>query len=410
MKLAQLKTIVKRGESERLEFKSSTGGLSAGMQTVCAFLNSTHGGKIVFGVKDDGQIVGQIITDKTYKDLATEFNKIEPHVKIDVQYVRVAQDRQAIVVSVEPGTHAPYMYDGRSFIRNQSTTRRMSQGEYIYLYNQKNPTLWENLTTNNCKLVDLDRNRIKEIIRMAVFEKRLPESAISESVPSILKKLKLMVDDKLTNAAVILFCKKESKQFMQSNVMLARFKGINKSEFQDTKTYIANAFDLYDKAMDFLTFSLPIAARIESGKSHRIETPAIPFKVLREALTNALVHRDYSHAGGNMTVAVYDDRVNISNIGALPQGVLLNELSQEHSSIQRNPLIANIFYLCGKIERWGRGTLDMIDDCKSAGNPSPKYEEVGGTFSATLFFKEPIRTIIYESSKKITMSKAARKK
>lgn len=394
MKALQLKTLVKHGESEILEFKNTTGSLSAGMQTVCAFLNSDHGGTVIFGVKDNGKIVGQEVTDKTRKEIAAELNKIEPRAKVDVDYVKISSNLQAIVFSANPGEKAPYSYDGRAFVRNQSTTMRMAKEEYMYLHNQNNPELWESLTSLNCKLSDLDHNRIRQIARMAVVEKRLPEVAMKAGVLGILKKFKLIVNEKLTNAAVILFCKNEQKQFMQSSVKLARFAGTDKTEFLDTKMFNANAFDLYDKAIDFLTFSLPVAARIEPGNPKRVEEPAIPYNVLREAVTNALVHRDYSHTGGSIDVAVYDDRVNISNIGALPKGVLLNQLSKEHPSIQRNPLIAHVFYLCGKIEKWGRGTLDMIQDCKKAGNPAPKYEEVGGSFSVTLPFKTPIRNAV----------------
>jgi ATP-dependent DNA helicase RecG len=166
-----------------------------------------------------------------------------------------------------------------------------------------------------------------------------------------------------------------------------------------------NAFDLYDKAMDFLDFCLPVSARIEPGNPIRVEEPAIPYSVLREALANALIHRDYSYTGGSIAVAVYDDRVNISNTGHLPKGVLLKELSKDHQSVQRNPLIANVFYVCGKIERWGRGTLDMIKDCKEVGNPLPLYEEVGGGFSVTLPLKEPIRTVILKEASGVDISK-----
>lgn len=404
MHLADLKNIIKKGESERLEFKSSTGNLSSAMQTICAFLNSTEGGVVVFGVTDQGKIIGQAISDKTRKEIATELNRIEPFAKIDTKYVEVANDKFAIVITVEPGLKAPYTYDGRSFIRNQSTTGRMTKEEYIYLHNQNNQTLWKSLTNNSCKVSDLDRNRIKEIIRMAVFEKRLPEAALSASIPDTLKKLNLITDDELTNASVILFCKNEDKQFIQSHIKLARFKGIDKSEFLDTKSFKGNAFDLYDKAMDFLSQWLPVSAKIESGKSTRIESPAIPHKVLREAMTNALVHRDYSNAGGSIDVAVYDDRVNITNIGALPKGVALNQLAKEHPSIQRNPIIAHVFYLCGKIEKWGRGTQDMILDCKKSGNPLPIYEEIGGSFSVTFPLKEPISTVSNKQIKKPDLS------
>lgn len=390
MKISQLKALVKRGESEVLEFKTSTGSISTGMQTVCAFLNSDRGGAIIFGVKDDGQIIGQDVSDKTRKEIAVELNKIEPHAKIDVAYVKISTNRQAIVMHVNPGENAPYSYDGRSYVRSQSTTTRMAKEDYMYLHNKNNPTSWEGLTSSNCTLRDLDNNRIKEVIRAAVLAKRLPANAIRERVPDILKKFGLIKNEKLTNAAVILFCKNEQKQFMQSHIKLARFRGIDKTEFLDTKMFKANAFDLYDKALDYLHFSLPVAARIEPGKQNRVEEPAIPYKVLREALANALVHRDYSHAGGSIDVAIYDDRVNITNIGSLPKGILLKELSKEHPSIPRNPLIAHVFYVCEKIEKWGRGTLDMIQNCKNAGNPVPIYKEIGGSFSVTLPFRAPI--------------------
>ncbi len=404
MKIAQLKTLVKHGESERLEFKNSTGSIPAGMQTVCAFLNSDHGGIVVFGVKDNGQIIGQTVTDKTRKEIGFELSKIEPSVKIDVIYVPVDNDRKVIVLVVNPGEKIPYTYDGRAFIRKQSTTMRMTKEEYAYLHNKHNPTIWESLPNDVCKIADLDRTRIKDVVRMAISENRLTGVALSENVPSLLTKLKLMVDGKLTNAAVVLFCKNENKQFIQSNLKLARFKGFDKREFLDNKAFIANAFDLYDTAMDFLHFALPVAARIEEGNPIRVETPAIPYTVLREAVTNALVHRDYSNAGGSLSIAIYDDRVNISNIGSLPLGVSINELSKQHESIQRNPLIAHIFYICGKIERWGRGTLDMIQDCKKAGNPLPQFEETGRGFSVTLPLKEPIRSIIETRLQKIDLS------
>lgn len=410
MKLAQLKSLVKKGESETLEFKKTTANLSSGMATVCAFLNSDHGGMLIFGVKDDGQLVGQIVTDKTLKDIAADLKKIEPHPKIDVKYIPVAGERQAILFTVNPSENAPYTYDGRFYARNQSTTERMTKEEHVYLHNKNNPALWESLTNNACRLIDLDRNRIKEVVRMAVEVGRLPENAISATIPDILKKFKLIVNEKITNAAVILFCKNEDKQFFQSNIKLARFNGVDKTSFIDAKTFTGNAFDLYDKSMVFLSSNLPIAARIEEGNSNRIENPAIPFKVLREALTNALVHRDYSHAGGSVAVAIYDDRINITNIGSLPKGVQLNQLSKEHPSIKRNPLIAHVFYLCGKIEGWGRGTLDMIQDCKKAGNPPPKYEEIGGSFSLTLTFKEPLRAIITKEPKKINLKLTDRQK
>ncbi len=396
MTLKQLESLVKLGESETLEFKTSTATLGDAMETACAFLNSDHGGVVLIGVKNDGKIAGQEINDDHLRDLAIELKRIEPLTKIDVKSVVVDGKKKVIVLSVDPGSRAPYTYKSRPYVRTLSTTSLMLQDAYDYLYNKNNPHRWEGLTNNSCKLNDLDKSRIKSVIRMGIAKGRLPGDALDASIPDMLKKLKLIVNDKLTNAAVILFCKNEEKQFMQSVLKLARFKGIDKTFFYDEKRFIANAFDLYDKAIDFLHFNLPTAAYIEPGKSERVETPAIPYNVLREAVTNALVHRDYSSAGSSMSIARYDDRVEITNIGSLPKGILLKELGKSHESIPRNPLIAHVFYVCGKIEQWGRGMIDMIDECKEVGNPLPIYKEGGNSFSVTLPLKEPISTIIFE--------------
>ncbi len=392
MTLKQLQALVKKGESETLEFKKTTANLSAAMETVCAFLNSDRGGTVLIGVKDDGKILGQDVNDKNLQELAVEIKRIEPLTKIDVQYISLDTGKKVIVFYVNPGLQAPYMYDGRPFSRLQSTTSRMTREQYEYLYHKNNPQRWEGLTNNSCTINDLDKTRIKDVIRLGIVHNKMPSDALKLSVSDILKKFNLIVDGKLTNAAVILFCKKEEKQFMQSNLQVARFDGIDKTILYDQKYFVGNAFDLCDKAMDFLHFNLPVGAYIEPGKVARVETPAIPYNVLREAVVNALVHRDYSYAGGSMSIARYDDRVAITNFGSLPEGVPLNQLGKEHASVRRNPLIAEVFFRCGSIEKWGRGTNIMIENCKSAGNPLPIFEEIGNTFSVTLPLRESTKT------------------
>ena len=404
MNITQLKKLIRQGESETLEFKKTTANLSVAMETVCAFLNSKHGGMVLVGIKDDGSIIGQDIHDKNRQELAAELKRIEPFIAINVAYITLDTDKIVIAISVNPGPRAPYSYDGRSFIRIQSTTSRMTHEQYEFIYHKNNPYRWESLTNNSYKISDLDQKRIKEIVRMAVDHGKISPAAIKSSIPDILKHLNLMVDEKLTNAAVILFGKEE-KELIQSNLKLARFNGIDKSSFFDNKFLKANAFDLYDKAIDFLHFHLPVAAHIEEGKSERVETPAIPYKVLREAVTNALIHRDYSHAGGSMSIARYDDRVEINNTGSLLDGLSINQLGKEHESILRNPLIANIFFICGKTERWARGTIEMIENCKKAGNPLPIYKEIGNNFSVTLPLREPTISVIFEKQEHKLMPK-----
>lgn len=211
IELEQIETMVNKGESDILEFKNSTGRLSAAMQTVCAFLNSKKGGAVLFGVTDKGKILGQAVSDKTKTSIASEMRNIEPYEDIDIRYVPIDDNKQVIVFFVHPGEHAPYTYDGRHYMRNQSTTTRMPKDMYMNLYHKTNPTLWEGLTSNGCTIEDLDHVRIKSVVHKAVLAKRLGEDVADESITDILKGLKLLVKDKLTNAAVILFCKNPDK-------------------------------------------------------------------------------------------------------------------------------------------------------------------------------------------------------
>jgi len=395
MTRTQLKALVKHGESNVLEFKKSTGQRSQSMQTVCAFLNSDVGGTILFGVTDDGKIIGQEVSDKTSREIAGELDRIDPHADVTIKHVSVGSDKYVIVLSVKAGKNKPYFYDGRAYLRNQSTTRQVSREEYIHIFhNSQQPTIsWERMTTNKCTLNDLDKKRIKDVVRMAVASGRLTGDAEKESISEILQKFELLNNERITNAAVVLFCKTELKQFMQSSVQLARFEGLTKSVFIDRKDVRGNLFDLLEQTMKFLTFALPISGRIVEGQLSRVDTPAIPFKVLREGVLNALIHRDYSMEGASVDVAIYDDRVEIDSPGRLPYGIELGDLTKKHKSIRRNQLLANVLYASGMIEKWGRGTLEMIELCKQSGNPVPKFEETSGSFSVIFPLKEPLSRI-----------------
>lgn len=391
MNLKQIKDLIEKGESATVEFKKSTALLRSVCETICAFLN-TKGGTVLIGVNDNGQLIGQHVTDSTRQEIAREINKIDPHADTEINYLSLDNNKEIIVITVKPGVAAPYVYDDRPFLRNQSTTTRMPREKYERLLFDRKTTAtnWENLTSSNFSISDLDKNRIQQVVNVAIKERRLTEIAMHASTKEVLKKFNLIINDKITNAAIILFCKNEQKQFIQSQLKLARFKGINKSEFIDNKAIRGNLFELYEYAMQFLQNYLPISGRIEEGNPFRVDTLAIPYKVLREALVNALCHRDYSSPGGSISLAIYDDRVEISSTGKLPNDISLKELTKEHESHPRNPLIADVLFACKMIERWGRGTQDIIDFCKEAGNPKPKFIELTGSFTVVLPLKEPI--------------------
>mgnify|MGYP000557155653 CR=1 FL=1 len=163
-------------------------------------------------------------------------------------------------------------------------------------------------------------------------------------------------------------------RFTQCLLRLARFRGTTKTEFVDSRQEIGNAFDLLLRAQEFLRFHLPVAGRILPDHFERVDEPLYPPEAIREALSNALCHRDYTAGAGSIGVAIYDDRLEISSPGSLPFGLTPADLRQPHPSKPRNLLIAHAFYRRGIIEQWGRGTLKMIELTEQAGLAAPEFE------------------------------------
>lgn len=192
---------------------------------------------------------------------------------------------------------------------------------------------------------------------------------------------------KLLNAAVVLFgaSGRIDPWYPQCRIRLARFRGNTKDEFVDSRQVIANSFILLRHAQQFMLDHLPVASEIPPDSFQRRDRPKYPVEALREALINALCHRDYAEAGGGVDVAIYDDRLEIVSTGGLRFGLTVEELSREHQSRPWNPLIANTLYRRGLIESWGRGTLRMGNLLQESGLPRPEFED--SHFSFTVRFR-----------------------
>ena len=188
----------------------------------------------------------------------------------------------------------------------------------------------------------------------------------------------LYSDGILWRAAAVLFGGDRLEfEMPQCFIRAARFRGTDRMEFSDNRQFYGNAFTLLAKAETFLNDHLPIASRFEPGRFQRIDIPLYPPSATREAIVNALCHRDYSIGGGSVGVAVYDDRLEVTSTGRLPFGLTAAELFEPHESRPWNPMIARTFYRRGVIEAWGRGTTRMAEEIAAAGLPPLEIEERG---------------------------------
>lgn len=376
----ELERLVKEGESETVEFKKSTAQLRRAMETLCGMLNGA-GGWVLFGVTPQGCIVGQQISDSTLREVAEVIRHLEPPATITQTRINIGDGKEVLVLEAcSDPTQRPYVFDGRPYQRVGPTTSVMPQETYHRLLAERpdSRTRWETLRAEGYGLADLDQEEILRTVRLGIAAGRLPESTGSD-VSDILLRLGLLKGGNLNNAAVVLFGSRFLPDYPQCQLRMARFRGVDKSEFLDQRQIEGHAFQLLEEAMLFLRRHLPVAGRIVPGLFERADEPLFPLEALREALVNAFCHRNYTIAGGAVSLAIYDDRLEIWSDGTLPAGLTPEDLKREHSSKPRNPLIAQVFYLRGVIERWGRGTQKIVELCVKAGHPEPEFGEQAGS-------------------------------
>lgn len=380
MKLADVERLAAAGESEAVEFKKSTSQLRRAGETLCGFLNGT-GGVVLIGVGPEGRVTGQTVADTTLRDVASLLERFEPAAPVRVHRVPTGNATEVLVLEAPAAYDTrPFAFDGRPYQRVGTVTSVMPQERYqsLLLERAHARNRWENEVAPGVDTDDLDNEEILRTVRLGIEAGRLPEST-GKDVGDILDRLQLRKDGRLLNAAVVLFGTRLEQDYPQCQLRLARFRGIDKSAFLDSRQFHGHAFRLLDEAMAFMLRHLPIAGRFEPGRLERIDEPLFPVAALREAVINALCHRTYTHAGGAVSVAIYDDRLEIWSDGTLPFGLKPEDLKRKHDSRPRNPLIAGVFYRRGFIEQWGRGTEDIVTLCVRAGHPEPEFGEQAGS-------------------------------
>jgi ATP-dependent DNA helicase RecG len=389
MKLRSIRALIAKGESATLELKRSTGEVREALQTICAFANG-KGGQVVIGAKPSGEIVGQLVSEQTLHDIAAARDRFEPPIEIEVERVEVSATLALLVLTVAGSNDSvPFTYDGRPFERVGKTTRKMPKERYeaLLLERMHSRRRWENQSADRVALKDIDREEVLRIVKNMEGAERLSGPSV-RSVADALDRLGLRQDGQLINAAVVLFGKKFMPDYPQCEIRMARFLGTTKNEFMDERSVRAPAFKLLEEAQLFCQRHLPRAATFVDTQMERVETPLIPPLALREILVNAIIHRDYSNAGGAMFLAIFDDRVEIWSTGTFPRGITPEKLKRRHPSVLRNPIVADAFHRTGLIERWGRGTNRVAEMCKSAGIAPPDFEEIAG--AAVVTFRVPV--------------------
>lgn len=389
--LDNLERLVKQGESSTLEFKTSTAKLKSAVETLCAYLNA-QGGVVLIGVTNSGKINGQEVTDNTRLEIANLISKLEPAAQVDFEYIPIKNDKHVIKMTVSPNPASiPYVFDGKPYWRVLSSTRPMPQPRYQQLLMERANKLspWDSEVANNLNIEDLDHKEIINTISESIRKGRLESRYETDDPLTALRLLKLTINGKLLNAAAVLFSSDPELHYPQCLLRMVKFKGKDKSNLLDSRRVYGHAFRLLSDAEDFCLRHMSIESEFVPGKMARRDIPDYPPRAIREAMVNAIAHRDYTIKGGSISLMLFDDRLEITSHGTLPLGITVNDLKQEHDSQPRNERITQVMYRRGLIESIGTGTQEMISECKEFGKPAPEYLERANTF-VVRFLPRPI--------------------
>ena len=283
------------------------------------------------------------------------------------------------MIDVPSGKDKPYIFSGSIYVREGANSQKLRTAEEMRSFFQECnkiffdhiPCHWFNIYT------DADEQMIKDFRTEAKLSPSTPNKQIFEN-------LELFTENGMAkNGAAMFFGKQPERKFMHAVTRCVLFKGTNKVYIIDDKTFGGSLYQQYLQAMSWLESKLQVAYKIE-GAGPREEIWEIPLTVFKEAIINALSHRDYYEKGANIMIEMFDDRVEISNPGGLLP-VVAKDFG--HKSMTRNPLIFGLFTRMHLVERVASGIPRMQEAMREANLPEPEFH-TDGMF--TVIFKRGI--------------------
>jgi len=374
MKPDELKLLIKEGEGLTVEFKERfTNKID---KDIVAFANS-KGGHLILGVDDNGKIVGEKLINKLKAEITDLARKCDPNISIK----KISQIDKTIVIEITESDKKPHSCSHGFYRRLDAITQKMTQKEIKILFkeNDNQPSFEERIYAD-ASLNDISKEKIKTFFKAANI------SVSDINIKNVLESLSLTKDSFIKNAGILFFAKDPRKMILQCQMTCAAFKGTNRIHIYDRIDIQDDLLTQFESAITFLKKHLNIRSEIKGV--NRKDIYEISIEALREAVANAIIHRDYSIYGTSIMVEVHEDRVVISNPGGLLAGVDIPSIKNGISK-RRNELIADIFARMDKAERIGSGLKRIGEIMKATKQPFP---EIDSNYFFHITFKRPFYT------------------
>ena len=376
--------IIQSGENFYIEFKEEKVKAKDLGEEIVAFANS-EGGTILIGVSDDGNITG--ITDKKIEETIMNIcrNNIVPNIIPSFEYA-IINDKKIVILGIPKGLSKPYStVDNKYYIRVGTTKRIASREELLRLFEGNGSLHFDISPVINTSIKDLNLDVIRDYyLKYNAFDLYDEEKEQVERLLINADILKELNGEKVCSVGgLLIFGKMPQRYLPQNGITFAHFNGSEISdELIDKKVIEGRIQDIAENTLTIIKNNILAPSVIKNLK--RVEVEEYPKIVLREALVNSLVHRNYSIYGSKIRIFMFNDRIEFRSPGRLPNTVNTEKM-KVGVSFARNPFLVKYMENMRYIDQLGRGIPMIIKKMKSITDIEPKLEEVGEEFILTIY-------------------------
>jgi ATP-dependent DNA helicase RecG len=354
MKEHELLSLIATGEGQLLEFKRN--GTTHLGREICAFANSL-GGRILIGVDDAGKLHPVQKTNRLQSEIQSIARHLEPLLLVECEMLS-----GIMIITVPASRFKPHSSAGKFYLREGATCQQMNRDEIREFFYQEGLVYFDEKSNHRFDWpADFNQTAFDELVRVCGITPSLNPQQLLENLGLLKKK-------QMTYAGSLLLCLSASRVVPGASINCCLFQGTTTTRILDQKILDANFLGNYHAAVNYLLSHLNTAYEIGFERKERLE---LPEGALREALLNAMGHRDYRKPG-DLQVHIFQDRVEIINPGGLVGGLTLETLGTR--SIPRNPLLFGMMQRMNLVEKVGSGLKRIRDMCIAYPCASPEIE------------------------------------
>ena len=368
---SHLSLIIAEGEGQKIEFKQLKSGLD---RELVAFANAS-GGSLYLGITDLGEIKGVPDSNRLVSEIQDIARNCDPPLKIHF----IKHPQQVLEVVVFEGADKPYQCKDGFFLRVGPNAQKLKRDEIIALISGEGKVRFDELINQDFRYPqDFSKAGFRRFLGLAGLHTALDSQEILLSLDLATKQKGRFY---LNNAGVFFFAKDPQKFFKEAYITCVKYQGTDRFQIIDKQDLLGDPITQIDQALAFCQRHNQVAYAVGKGARHQ-QISDYPPIALREAIINAVTHRDYFYDGAHIMLHLFSDRIEIENPGGLFKGLTLADLGKR--SVRRNRAIADLLLRSKYIERVGSGITRMRQALVE--NANPPFEVSSSNFFGLRFF------------------------